>query len=178
MLTQNELKQQLHYDPETGVFTRLVSNSPKAVVGEMAGYISVNYKDPQANKYIRINVFAKKYGAHRLAWLYMTGSFPKNHIDHINHDGTDNRWINLRDVTPNENFRNQRMPCNNKSGLVGVRWDKNANSWKSTIDIRRTKTHLGYFKSIFDAACARKNAEIKHNFHPNHGRRLDHEPNP
>lgn len=52
----------------------------------------------------------KKYSflAHRLVWLYMTGKWPENQIDHDNGDATDNRWVNLDDVTRSKNGMNQK----------------------------------------------------------------------
>ena len=98
MLTQEELKQNLHYDPDTGIFTWIV-NRRRVKSGDTAGY-----NHPKG--YIYINHRKKIYLAHRLCWFYMTGSFPTNQIDHINGIRYDNRFINLREATNAENGAN------------------------------------------------------------------------
>ena len=69
MLTQAELKRQLHYNPETGIFTRLVSTARRIKVGDVAGFNS-------GQGYLQICVNYTTYPAHRLAWLYCHGSMP------------------------------------------------------------------------------------------------------
>lgn len=99
-MTQKELKKELHYNPETGIFTRKISRNNKVKVGEVAGGKDVN-------GYIIIRVFGKNYKAHRLAWLYVYGEWPLKEIDHINRDESDNRIKNLRDVSRAVNQQNR-----------------------------------------------------------------------
>ena len=91
MLTQSELKSLLHYDPETGLFTWIAPLSNRVQVGDVCSTVA-------PIGYILIGVRGQKLYAHRLAWLYMTGEWPENQIDHINCVKTDNRWANLREV--------------------------------------------------------------------------------
>ncbi len=93
ILTQSTLKSLLHYDPETGEFRWLTSSSNRAPMGTIPSNLS-------SDGYLRIRVAGKQYRAHRLAWLYVYGKFPSEHIDHINHDILDNRIENLRDSSP------------------------------------------------------------------------------
>jgi hypothetical protein len=112
MLTQVELKELLHYDPETGLFTRLV-NRAKFRVGEVAGW-------EESHGYTHIGINKKGYKAHRLAFLYMTGKFPEGDVDHINGKKDDNRWCNLREATRSQNLFNRGAQKNNKLGIKGV----------------------------------------------------------
>lgn len=100
MITQEELKESLHYDPDTGIFTWRKSKGP-AKKGTVAGKI---YK---SHPYIKIGVCRHSIDAHRLAWLYVYGEWPTMDIDHINRDPTDNRICNLRHVSRSENNRNR-----------------------------------------------------------------------
>lgn len=165
-ITQEELKKFLHYNPETGIFVWLIKPAKSIRIGDVAGTVHI---DKGGKNYIRIRLNHKRYRAHRLSWLYMTGEFPDNDIDHINGDGIDNRWSNLRDVTATENKKNTRIQSNNTSGICGVRLDTRSEKWIAVIKVNYNKKHLGCFDNIFEAACARKNAEVIYGFHKNHG---------
>lgn len=165
-LTQEELKKLLHYDPDTGVFVWVKSFGNKVKISDVAGCLKIT---KGCKRYIYIQFFGKRYLSHRLAFLYMTGSFPEYDIDHINGDGTDNRWANLRAVTRLENKKNVRRQSNNKSGICGVCFNKINGKWQAQIQVDRKNKFIGIFDNIFDAACARKNAECFYGFHANHG---------
>jgi len=115
MITQERLHEVLHYNPANGVFT-WIKNTGKgshAKPGEKAGSID--------DGYLKISIDGKKYRGHRLAWLYMTGSWPKNAIDHINGDGANNCWENLRDVAASVNSQNiKKAKTDNRTGLLGA----------------------------------------------------------
>jgi len=122
--------------------------------------------------YVVIGVDGCSYLAHRLAWLYVNGEWPK-FIDHRNHNRTDNRISNLGSVTRLENQRNMRLSASNTSGVTGVNWGENR--WNAHITINFKKKHLGSFIVFKDAVKARKIAEKKYGFHENHGMRADND---
>jgi len=124
----------------------------------------------RSDSYKTIRIKGKQYYTHRLVWLYVHGKFPNEQIDHINGDKLDNSIENLRDVTTQENQRNQSMRVNNKSGHMGVSWHTCKDKWQVHIKADSKTKHLGYFNILEDAVEARKQAEIKHEFHENHGR--------
>lgn len=163
MLSQKYIKSLLRYDPVTGYLYWLTTRTNSIKKGKRAGSL-------HPTGYIRIEVDKKKYAAHRLIWLIQYGKFPLHQIDHINGIRHDNCLKNLRTVTRQENFKNQRIAKNNKSGLIGVYWNKNIKKWHARIGVNKTKIHLGYFDDWFDAVCARKSADIIYKFHKNHGR--------
>lgn len=156
MLTQTRLKEVLDYDPKSGLFSRV--GTGKSKVGSLV------------NGYIRIMVDGKRYMAHRLAFLFMAGSFPAEETDHINGICDDNRWSNLREVTHMENLRNQKRPKDNTSSVVGVCWNKAAGKWTAKIGVKGKEMHLGLFTNFADAVYVRKSAEDQLGFHQNHGR--------
>ena len=137
MLTQEQLKELLSYDADTGIFVRLKSSGGQGI-GSIAGGIS-----PKG--YIRIQMARKQYGAHRLAFLYMTGEFPVDQVDHINGVKDDNRWLNLRQATGSQNMSNQGRPITNTSGFKGVSWKKRDKKWKAQIMHMNRAIYLGYF---------------------------------
>lgn len=112
MITQARLKELYTYNPETGIFQRAKSIKGSKIDAKVG---TLTFKG-----YIAIRADNKMYLAHRLAFLYMTGEWPKEHVDHKNEIKTDNSWTNLRDATRSENFRNTGARKNNKLGVKGV----------------------------------------------------------
>lgn len=160
MLTQETLKSLLHYCPDTGVFTRIKARRG-VHIGSIAG--CVNNKDG----YAQICVNYKTYLAHRLAWLYIHGTFPLKGIDHINRVRTDNRLCNLRLASTAENAQNQSRNSANTSGYIGVTWEVARNKWHSSITLNNKHIDLGRFTELSDAIAARKAGERKyHPFNP------------
>ena len=162
-LTQDELTATLHYDPGTGVFTNLRTRA-NARIGSEAGAIS-------GRGYRYIMVHRKLYLAHRLAFLWMTGEFPQDHVDHINGNRSDNRWENLRCASREENQKNRKLNCDNTSGYTGVKWHLHTSRWTATVTSNGKHYCIGYYHSKTDAVRARALAELHFGFHPNHGRR-------
>lgn len=163
MITQKELKELLHYDPDTGDFTWMVKPCSRILVGYIAG---------TTNKYgyVRIGINKKIYPAHWLAWLYMTGEWPEYQIDHEDHVRDNNRWLNLRKATHIENCKNRSLDKRNISGVAGVIWDKSRGLWSAELGSNSKKIFLGRYGDIFEAYCARLSANNKYGFHENHGR--------
>ena len=110
MLTQSDLKRHFHYDPETGVFTRLSRK------GSHGSYDKYGYLILKINK--------RQYKAHRAAWLYVYGEWPTDNIDHLNRNRKDNRIANLRDVPQSVNCKNTTRVPNPDTGVVGVYIDR------------------------------------------------------
>jgi hypothetical protein len=153
MITQSELKEVLEYNPDTGLFV-WKKNSISKKSGSIAGS---KYK----NGYIYIQINKKIYRAHRLAFLYMTGNFPENFIDHINHIRDDNRWTNLRDATLSQNQANRVNQKNNTSGYKGVSWNKQCKKWKAQISYMYKDIHIGLYTTPQEAAEAYKKKSIE-----------------
>ena len=165
MITQARLKELLKYDPETGRFVWIKSTAACIAIGDVAGTVGAH----GCKKYITICIGYKIYRAHRLAWLYVHGCFPRHQIDHIDGDGTNNKLGNLRAVTPKQNGRNLRLNIRNKSGFTGVTWRRAKSIWTAQIKVSGKNMHLGCFKTIVDAVAARIRANKKYGYHENHG---------
>jgi len=151
-LTQAKLKELLHYDQETGIFTRKVTAKHNAKRDDIAGW-------ENKGGYLCISIDNKTYIASRLAWLYEFGYFPENEIDHkdkISH----HNWIdNLRELSHQCNSRNCGNPKNNTSSVKGVVWDKPKQKWRVQIIINKKCKNIGRYKSFDNAVCARLAAE-------------------
>jgi uncharacterized protein YkuJ len=165
MISADEFRSRFAYESSTGVFTRRVA-CRTAPAGAVVGSV---VKDGCGKTYLTIWINGKNVKAHRLAWLYMTGEFPAATVDHINGNGTDNRWENLRCVSKGENNKNKRLFRKNKSGVCGVAFHKRDHIWTASIRVKTRLIHLGTFVNKDDAIDARRRAERDYGFHDNHG---------
>lgn len=140
-ISQDYLKSILHYEPDSGIFTWLVNLGKKRTQGKRAGCLRKKPRDKTAYREIRINRCS--FAEHRLAFLYMTGSFSKELVDHVNRDGTDNRWENLRAASDSQNQANSIKPTRNTSGFKGV--TKSRKRWQASIGFQGRFLRIGSF---------------------------------
>jgi hypothetical protein len=142
-LTAARLRELLHYDPETGIFTVKIATSSRSRKGGQPGNLH-----PQG--YLKIGLDRKLYSAHRLAWLYMTSEWPTHNIDHINGVRHDNRWINLRDVSTAVNTQNHRIARKtSRCGFLGV--VPKGSRWGAKIKLDRSAMWLGTYDTPEEA---------------------------
>lgn len=151
-VTQARLKELLSYDAGTGIFRWLITRSPKVSGGDVAGCFDTTYG------YVTIKIDYVVYRAHRLAWLYVTGSWPRA-LDHKNRVRSDNRFDNLREATTAQNGQNRNAQKKSKTGVNGVCWYKPRKRWKASIVLNGVDIYLGIYKKIEDAIAARRAAE-------------------
>lgn len=117
-LTHDRLRSLIWYDPETGRGGRVGNANPLPMKPTAAGYN-------------QIWVDGRIYYWHRLVWFYMTGAWPREDIDHLNRDRSDNRWSNLREATRSQNLANRPMDKRNAYGLKGVSFHKESGLWRA-----------------------------------------------
>lgn len=159
MITQEFLKHEFHYDLESGVFVRIGSSNSKSQRGTRVGSV-------HSAGYLTVRISNKQHFLHRLAWIYCYGDIPQGmKIDHVNRIRNDNRLINLRLVTCQQNQQNKVISKFNKSGYSGVYYCNTYKKWKAQIGVgkRRTKA-LGSFTSKSEAISARLAAEKTLNY--------------
>lgn len=157
-LTPARLRELFHYDPETGVFTRLVTRSARAKAGMKAG--SINDQG-----YLLIMIDGRVHSAHRLAWFYMHGEFPQGDIDHMNGVRSDNRLGNLRHGNRSFNMQNERRArASGSSGFLGVTWSRKDKKWVAQIMLSGKHIYLGGYDSPEVAHAAY--LEAKRRLHP------------
>jgi hypothetical protein len=151
-LTAARLRELFHYDPETGQFTRL---------GGAPGGTGSN-----SNGYLAMYVAGRRYRLHRLAWLYVTGNWPTQLIDHKNGNRSDNRFANLRDVSQSINRENQHAVRSNNlsAGITGVSWCEYHKKYKAHIRVGGRLQHLKYCASAEEARAVY--LEAKRRLHP------------
>lgn len=159
------------YDPETGnLYHR---DKPRKYFNNDKGWKSSNSQVDKTNPikgtldrwgYPRVRVFEKKIYLHRLAWFHFYGCWPEGQLDHINRVKSDNRLINLRDVSNRENSINRGRYKNNTSGKTGVCFEKRIRKWQAQIKVLGRRYHLGYFTRFDEAVKAREEAEKKYGY--------------
>lgn len=158
-LSAGRLRELLHYDPETGIFRWNISH-PSRAAGGVAGHHS-------RQGYIYIVIAKRKYGAHRLAWLYMTGAWPAAQVDHRDGSKSNNRFDNLREATNAQNHQNISVSRSGTSGYLGVTFDKAKGRWQAQIKVEGRYKFLGRHdtpEQAFDAYCLAKAG--LHTFNP------------
>lgn len=145
MIRQERLKELLEYDPETGDWIWI--NAPKHNTrhnGKVAGHL-------RRDGYRLIRIGGVAYYTGRLAFLYMTGHWPKDEVDHIDRDPSNDKWVNLREATSSDNKCNQTLSPRNTSGFRGISWNGALQKWVAYANT----SQLGSFNSIEEAIAAR-----------------------
>lgn len=138
-MTAARLREVLEYDRATGLFTHKVARSG-VTAGSVAGSMS-------GGGYLYITVDGVKYGAHRLALLYVTGELQAEDIDHRNGLRADNRYANLRRAGRAINNQNRRfLRSDNTSGFTGVSQTPSG-KWRARVSLQGRERHLGRFST-------------------------------
>lgn len=156
-ITVERLKEVLRYEPLTGDFIWIKRLNSRSTPGKVAGRLD-------SHGYIQIMIDKKLYFSHRLAFLYVNGYFPPQHlcVDHVNGVRTDNRWENLRIVTWSLNQQNRHhVRKNSKSKLIGAFWCKGSGKWRSCLTINGSRVELGRFDTAEQAHAAYVEAKSK-----------------
>jgi hypothetical protein len=143
-ITADRLRELLDYNPETGAF--VWKKSRRCIkAGSSAGTLN-------SLGYIAIKVDGRLYRAHRLAWLWMTGTVSPKEIDHANRVRSDNRFCNLREATSAQNKHNASLRSNNTSGMKGVSYCKDRGKYVAQICVDGMHKNLGRFPTPEEAA--------------------------
>lgn len=137
------LKRFLIYDPLTGIFTRRVGTGKGASRGAIAGTLT-------PHGYISISIQQKRYMAHRLAWLWMTGAYIETGIDHIDMNKANNVFENLRLADKRLNAGNVNKHKDNTSGYKGVN-EYRIGKWRASIGYKGKQIHIGTYNSAEEA---------------------------
>ena len=170
------LRQLLRYEPDTGklYWKERTPNMFKRERDCKGWNLKFSGKEAftakTANGYHHGAINCTNYYAHRIIFSMAYGSLSHGEIDHVNGDKSDNRLGNLREVSHAENMKNAKIQKNNVSGFSGVHYEMSSRKWRATISVDGKVKGVGRFSNKDDAIAARKEAEAKYGFHPNHGR--------
>jgi HNH endonuclease len=114
--------------------------------------------------------FGKGCKLHRVLWLLHTGSWPAAELDHIDQDRKNNAVCNLREVTHQENSKNQSMKKNNTSGVTGVFIVPGPRKYQAQLRHNGKRVFDKCFHTLPEAEAALAAARLAHGFHVNHGK--------
>ena len=157
------LKEALAYNPETGLFTwkrrpiHHFSSECRQVAFNTAR--ASKTAGTETRNYVTLSLVGENWKAHRVAFFFVTGKEPICEVDHINRNKKDNRFCNLREAARTINRFNCNPSIRNRSGTVGVHWDKGCCKWAAKIKRSGKAKHLGVFDKLEDAIEARAKAE-------------------
>ena len=143
MITQEELKEKLHYNQDTGIFTNKIATRSSGF-GVVIG-------NPSSSGHLQFTYKMQSFLLHRLVFLYMEGlQLDKDtHVDHINGIKTDNRYANLRKCTRAQNLHNSKTMFRNKTGVKGVTISKG--KYRGTVCLQGVNHNAGVFLSLEEA---------------------------
>jgi hypothetical protein len=159
-LSTEAVRRFLLYDPHTGMWLWRADG-----VNRKKGW----FAGIKHNKgYWALRIGRGRYLAHRIAWLWMTGEWPKHEIDHIDLDRSNNKWGNLREATFAQQARNTKQRTHNTSGFRGVSFNRRIAKWAAGIRVEGRRVHLGYFPTAEEAGAAYREASER--LHGAHGR--------
>ena len=149
-ITADFVRSRIKYDPYTGKFTWLILR------GRDVSALNIDAGcDGRKHGYARITFGQKGFLAHRLAWLYVTGQWPSKDIDHIDGNRSNNKWLNLREASQQQNSQNLRKArSNSKSQLLGAHYSKCNKNWAAQIRFNGKIHHIGSFSTPEDAHAA------------------------
>ena len=165
----------LDYNQETGDLTwkhRPPVNKENRIfnalyAGKKVGAVVTS--ENSKTSYLQTRVKGKTYKNHRIIFAMMAGYMPEQ-VDHIDHNGLNNKWSNLRASNNRDNAKNLPMQKSNKSGCIGVNWHKAANKWQvRAVNNEGKRVDLGRFDNIEDAIRVRKSYEKEFGYYEHRG---------
>lgn len=150
MSTTNELKPErlrflFDYDPDTGALVWR-SCGRASQVGKSAGA-------PDSKGRLRVEIDGRTYAAHHICFAIVNGRWPLGQLDHVNQVKTDNRIVNLREATNQQNSFNRRSKNKLYKGVIFHR-----GKFIARISRDGITRHLGCFDSEESASQAYQQA--------------------
>lgn len=150
------LQKRLRYDPDTGVFTCLITSNPKYQFVRSGGYLCMEFEDRGRKRRVL---------SHRAAWAMTFGYWPKI-LDHKDGDPKNNRLSNLREATHTQNCHNSgKRGSNTTSKYKGVDFCKSRSGtkrYKVRVGANGKRYTIGWFRTEEEAAKAAKEAYNKY----------------
>jgi len=155
-LSADVIRAALDYDPITGTLTwKLRTDRRKAWNTQWAGR-PAGFVQKVDGGYVRAISWGRrrKYLAHRIIWVWVTGLWPLNEIDHKDRNPLNNTWNNLRCATRPQNCGNTKPKTNLPKGVSC----KKGRYYVARLKINYKEIYLGCYKTPSEAHEAYKEA--------------------
>lgn len=156
MITRELLLELFEYREGELFWKKKTSNKSRINIGDKVGFLK--------NGYLVAGIDGRLYKNHNLIYLMHHGELP-DIVDHIDGNSLNNKIENLRPVTINQNNQNRKKPKNNSSGVKGINWDKQSQSWKVGLMKDKKSIHLGYYMDFDEAV--KVITEARNEYHGN-----------
>jgi hypothetical protein len=150
-LTQERLKEILHYNHRIGTWHWLVTRNQNVLAGSVAGYVD-------RRGYRHITIDGRLYRSARLAFLYMLGRLPVE-ADHEDVNPGNECWKNLREANHSQNNANRRAGRLGRSLPKGV--TRHRNKFRAQVCRDGRNIYLGIYDTPEEAAAAYAKAAAK-----------------
>lgn len=163
-----DLRTQFEYEPESGRLQYRSKFSKKRAASSEAG--TIVEKHNICYRHVRVQYplgKGRNILAHRVVWKLMTTQEPPEVIDHIDGNGLNNMWDNLRDGSGCVNERNMRMSARNTSGFCGVVFTKGR--WEARVGLDGRQLNLGAYETKQEAAQVARDFRLQNGYTERHG---------
>jgi len=146
--TAERVRQAFWYNKKTGELIWLIQSGSRSIPGQRAGSIHTDQEGYQS-RYITLD--KRLYRSAHVIWIWMTGKWPTETIDHKNTDSLDDSWDNLREANQSQQQRNKGLQKNSTTGFKCVYWDKDRSCYTVRVKANGKRLRLGRFKTAEEA---------------------------
>lgn len=155
------MKERTEYNPETGLFLWKINKGDVLLYKEAGCLLNSGY--------VQIMINGQRYMAHKLAFLYMTGMWPEV-VDHIDGWKRNNRWMNLRACTHQQNQLNRRVNSNSRTRVKNVEVDPRNGKFRVVVNVNGSRKFIGSYDSLEMAELVA--IEARNKFHGEYARHI------
>lgn len=165
------IRQLFDYNPDTGVLTwktrtpdmfRTANRAPET----MCATWNSRYAGKEAGAFkegrLKVSIYRKMHFVHRVAWCWMTGSWPAVEVDHKSLDALDNSWKNLRLATSSQNKCNRRTRKDSASGYKCIYYNKKLKKYRVMLNVMGRTVYCKFFNTLEEARAAYCEAAVKY----------------
>ena len=151
-LSADYVRSILDYDKETGNLRWKPRQTRRGLWNiKFAGKIAGTSETDGRRKIV---LKGKPYQHSHVAWVIVTGEWPRHEVDHLDTNPANNKWSNLREATRVQQLHNRCVMGNSTTGLKGVHKNKHGTTYNARIRVKGRRLFVGNFPTAEDAHAA------------------------